>query len=383
MKALVDIVAKHKRGSPVGVYSLCSAHPLVIEAALREAHADGAPLLDRGHLATRSTSSAAIPACGPRVSRLRARHRRAGRPAGERVWLGGDHLGPNAWQQRARGRGDGSRRGAGRAVCRAPVFARSTSTARCPCADDPVAAAGRDGGAPRRALCARRRARAWRGSAASRRSMSSAPRCRFPGGAERSSTSCGDDARRRARDDRGASRGVRRRGPRRRLAARDRARRAAGRRVRPSQGRRLPAREGARAQPHRSQATRISSSRRIRPTTRRRSALRRWCAITSRSSRSAPARRLRCARRSGRSTRSSANCRGRMPAGCAHVVMAVMRADPRHWRGITRRRRARARSLQFSLSDRIRYYWPHPEVQRACDVAAREPAPPAAAADAA
>ena len=39
MKALVDIVAKHKRGSPVGVYSLCSAHPLVIEAALREAHA--------------------------------------------------------------------------------------------------------------------------------------------------------------------------------------------------------------------------------------------------------------------------------------------------------------------------------------------------------
>ena len=39
MKRSLDIVARHKRGEPVGVYSLCSAHPLVIEAALREAQA--------------------------------------------------------------------------------------------------------------------------------------------------------------------------------------------------------------------------------------------------------------------------------------------------------------------------------------------------------
>jgi D-tagatose-1,6-bisphosphate aldolase subunit GatZ/KbaZ len=50
MKALLDIVATHKRGAPIGVYSLCSAHPLVIEAALREAKANDAPLLVEDHL---------------------------------------------------------------------------------------------------------------------------------------------------------------------------------------------------------------------------------------------------------------------------------------------------------------------------------------------
>ena len=79
MKALIDIVAKRKQGLPVGVYSLCSAHPLVIEAALREAQTDGVPLSARPPRA-RSTSSEAIRVCGPRdTPRLRARHRNAGR----------------------------------------------------------------------------------------------------------------------------------------------------------------------------------------------------------------------------------------------------------------------------------------------------------------
>ena len=37
MKALLELIARHKAGSAVGIYSVCSAHPLVIEAALREA----------------------------------------------------------------------------------------------------------------------------------------------------------------------------------------------------------------------------------------------------------------------------------------------------------------------------------------------------------
>ena len=45
MKGLLDIVARHKRGERVGVYSLCSAHPQVVECALREALAFDAPLL--------------------------------------------------------------------------------------------------------------------------------------------------------------------------------------------------------------------------------------------------------------------------------------------------------------------------------------------------
>ena len=45
MKTLLDIVARHKRGQPTGVYSLCSAHPRVVEAAVREAQACDMPLL--------------------------------------------------------------------------------------------------------------------------------------------------------------------------------------------------------------------------------------------------------------------------------------------------------------------------------------------------
>ena len=37
MKPLLEIVSRHKAGEAVGVYSVCSAHALVIEAACRRA----------------------------------------------------------------------------------------------------------------------------------------------------------------------------------------------------------------------------------------------------------------------------------------------------------------------------------------------------------
>ena len=98
MKALVDIVARHKQGSPVGVYSLCSAHPLVIEAALREAQADDAPLLVE---ATSNQVNQFGGYTGMKPADFRAFvHEiaaRVGVPV-EHVWLGGDHLGPNVWR---------------------------------------------------------------------------------------------------------------------------------------------------------------------------------------------------------------------------------------------------------------------------------------------
>ena len=62
---------------------------------------------------------------------------------------------------------------------------------------------------------------------------------------------------------------------------------------------------------------------------------------------------------------------------CAAVV-AAMRADPQHWRGYYRDDSSLELDLQYSLSDRIRYYWPHPDVQRACAalLAALRPPPP-------
>ena len=45
MKALREIIAQHKAGRAVGVYCACSAHPLVIEAALRHARRQSGPVL--------------------------------------------------------------------------------------------------------------------------------------------------------------------------------------------------------------------------------------------------------------------------------------------------------------------------------------------------
>jgi D-tagatose-1,6-bisphosphate aldolase subunit GatZ/KbaZ len=98
VKPLVDLVARHKAGEPTGIYSVCSAHPLVIEAALRRALRDG------GHPLIEATSNQVNQDGGYTGMRpadfARFVHAIAARvevpPA--RVLLGGDHLGPNCWQ---------------------------------------------------------------------------------------------------------------------------------------------------------------------------------------------------------------------------------------------------------------------------------------------
>jgi len=49
------------------------------------------------------------------------------------------------------------------------------------------------------------------------------------------------------------------------------------------------------------------------------------------------------------------------------IVVEVMVADAKHWRGHYAEGEHLEIDLQYSLSDRIRYYWPYPAVQRACD----------------
>src|SRR5438309_5188495 len=43
MKAILDLIARHKAGEPCGMFSVCSAHPLVIEATFLHARRSGAP----------------------------------------------------------------------------------------------------------------------------------------------------------------------------------------------------------------------------------------------------------------------------------------------------------------------------------------------------
>lgn len=98
MKALEDIVARHKRGEATGIWSLCSAHPAVIEGAMREAAATGSALLVE---ATSNQVNQFGGYTGMRpadfVKFLAGVAARADFPA-ERAWIGGDHLGPNAWR---------------------------------------------------------------------------------------------------------------------------------------------------------------------------------------------------------------------------------------------------------------------------------------------
>jgi D-tagatose-1,6-bisphosphate aldolase subunit GatZ/KbaZ len=99
MKAILDLVARHKAGEPCGLYSVCSAHPLVIEAAFRHVGRAGAPfaLIE----ATSNQVNQDGGYTGMKPADFRDFVRRIAARAGlawERVLLGGDHLGPNAWQ---------------------------------------------------------------------------------------------------------------------------------------------------------------------------------------------------------------------------------------------------------------------------------------------
>ena len=44
MKAILDLIARHKAGEPCGLFSVCSAHPLAIEATFLHARQTGAPV---------------------------------------------------------------------------------------------------------------------------------------------------------------------------------------------------------------------------------------------------------------------------------------------------------------------------------------------------
>jgi len=98
VKALLDIAARQQRGEAAGIYSLCSAHPAVIESAMREASAAGTGLLVE---ATSNQVNQFGGYTGMRpadfVRFLREIAARAGL-AEDRLWTGGDHLGPNAWR---------------------------------------------------------------------------------------------------------------------------------------------------------------------------------------------------------------------------------------------------------------------------------------------
>lgn len=98
MNALLDLLRAHKSGSGSGISSVCSSHPLVIEAALQEARRHGRYALIE---ATSNQVNQFGGYTGMRAADFRQYvadiAARLALPM-ERVLLGGDHLGPNVWR---------------------------------------------------------------------------------------------------------------------------------------------------------------------------------------------------------------------------------------------------------------------------------------------
>ncbi len=97
--ALREILSDNRAGNGVGIYSVCSAHPLVIEASMRQALADDSVLLIEA-------TSNQVDQFGGYTGMTPVDFRgfvfgiadEQGFPR-ERIILGGDHLGPNRWQK--------------------------------------------------------------------------------------------------------------------------------------------------------------------------------------------------------------------------------------------------------------------------------------------
>ncbi len=101
MQLIQDVIARHKAGERVGVTSVCSAHPLVVEATLRHALARG-----DGFVLIEATSNQ-VNQEGGYTGMTPADFRSFVERIADRVEfplprlvLGGDHLGPNAWAAR-------------------------------------------------------------------------------------------------------------------------------------------------------------------------------------------------------------------------------------------------------------------------------------------
>lgn len=137
MKLLTDIVAHHKQGEKTGIYAVCSAHPYVLKAAICFARDHKTPLLVEatsnqvdqfgGYTGMKPTDFRDF------IWQLADEHHfsRAN------LILGGDHLGPNRWQNES----------ADEAMSKADELIRSYVAAgfkkihldcSMSCADDPI-----------------------------------------------------------------------------------------------------------------------------------------------------------------------------------------------------------------------------------------------------
>ena len=101
MKEFTNILKANKQGEARGIYSVCSAHPLVIEAAIEQAKADDSPILieaTANQVNQYGGYTGMLPADFNEFIGKIADSKNYPR---DRVILGGDHLGPVCWANEA------------------------------------------------------------------------------------------------------------------------------------------------------------------------------------------------------------------------------------------------------------------------------------------
>ncbi|QNM95715.1 D-tagatose-bisphosphate aldolase, class II, non-catalytic subunit [Chitinimonas koreensis] len=93
------LVAAHRRGEPVGLYSVCCSNEQVLRAAMQVAQRYGTPLLIEATSNQVDQFGGYTGMTPPQFRDFVLRLAAEQGFAAERIVLGGDHLGPNAWQQ--------------------------------------------------------------------------------------------------------------------------------------------------------------------------------------------------------------------------------------------------------------------------------------------
>jgi D-tagatose-1,6-bisphosphate aldolase subunit GatZ/KbaZ len=96
--SLIEIIRNHKNGRPAGIYSICSANRFVLEAAMKQAKYDNSALLIES-TSNQVNQFGGYTGMNPGqfVTYIKSIAVKMDFPLDD-IILGGDHLGPNAWQ---------------------------------------------------------------------------------------------------------------------------------------------------------------------------------------------------------------------------------------------------------------------------------------------
>ena len=138
---LLRMTAAQKRGEPQGIYSLCSANRFVLEAAMEQGLRDGSAVLIEA-TSNQVDQFGGYTGMTPAAFAVMVREVACARGLpSERLILGGDHLGPNAWRNENAAPAMAKARDLVAAYVSAG-FAKIHLDASMPCADD--ANAGRE-----------------------------------------------------------------------------------------------------------------------------------------------------------------------------------------------------------------------------------------------